>query len=231
MKIKMENMLKRIGQKEDKERFDAITSILKEIEIPYTTMCNQNGVSNIVVTMQNDSKEESKYPLYFLAHYDVYPGSHGHNDNGSSIVILLCVAEYLKTLKSLPYDTTIVFTDKEEFGAQGAHFLCQQGIPKNSTIVNYDSCGYGDCIVGDKRGSSPILKKYEDIVDYFTILPASDSSAFIWHPVLTICAAPPLPDFYKIMHSMHNGKNDDIQYINYNIMQKIYEKTIAIFTT
>lgn len=56
--------------------------------------------------------------IILSAHYDIVNGSMGANDNGSSIVILLKLAKYLKEKNTkLPID--IVFFDKEECGSKG----------------------------------------------------------------------------------------------------------------
>lgn len=84
--------------------------------------------------------------IILSAHYDIVNGSMGANDNGSSIVILLKLAKYLKEKNTkLPID--IVFFDKEECGSKGCSDFIDEYKEKIKVAINLDVCGCGENIV------------------------------------------------------------------------------------
>lgn len=112
-----------------------------------------------------------KNRIVFSAHYDIVNGSMGANDNGSSIVILLKLAKYLKEKNTkLPID--IVFFDKEECGSKGCSDFIDEYKEKIKVAINLDVCGCGENVV--------ILDECKDIDIPFDIINKAKEKGFIF---------------------------------------------------
>lgn len=92
-----------------------------------------------------------------IAHYDVFPGSPGANDNSSSVICILDWIQRLMQRKTF-HNVRIIFTDGEELGengvaSQGAFALVQTF--KRLGITNDDVFVF-DCM---GRGNVPVISE------------------------------------------------------------------------
>ncbi|MBC8331798.1 MAG: M28 family peptidase [Anaerolineae bacterium] len=85
--------------------------------------------------------------LVFMAHIDAKTNSPGAVDNGAGIVILLLLAELLKTYAG-PFDIEITAVNGEDYYAASGEmlYLAQQGaeFEKIALAINIDAAGYFD---------------------------------------------------------------------------------------
>lgn len=106
--------------------------------------------------------KESYSPLFkiktVIAHYDIFPGSPGANDNSSSDFALMNWAVRLQK-SGMQHNVRLIFTDGEEISSGGS--VCAQGafslanVFKRLNIVNDDVFVF-DCV---GRGTVPVLAK------------------------------------------------------------------------
>lgn len=123
---------------------------------------------NLIITF---NPQIIKNRIVFSAHYDIVNGSTGANDNGSSIVILLELARYLKEKNTnLPVD--IVFFDKEECGSKGCSAFINEYKENIKVAINLDVCGCGENVV--------ILDECKDIDIPFDIINKAKENGFIF---------------------------------------------------
>lgn len=135
----MKELLKSISGITKEKRSDIILAWLERMDIPYEIQKDENA-TNIILFPDNLRNRH----VTFTAHYDIWPGSCGANDNGSSIVILLRLAAYIN--KELNKSIVIVFLDREESGGHGCRLFFSQH-KDTSLVINLDVCGSGDRIV------------------------------------------------------------------------------------
>ncbi len=93
----------------------------------------KDGIQNIVVPQEFRQSKK----ITFMAHYDVYPGSLGYNDNSSGVVALLNIMDKLPEIE-------FVFSDGEEIGGLGAELYAQTLFP--DIVIAVDVVGVGDAI-------------------------------------------------------------------------------------
>lgn len=122
----------------DKEsRILVLRDLLEKNQIPYE-ISQEEQILNILA---GNLKSERSLPM-ICAHYDIFEGSSGANDNLSSVVILL------ELLKSHKDSFTAAFLDEEESGHGGAKLLLRQienqNVKKPEAFVVLDTCGYGN---------------------------------------------------------------------------------------
>ncbi len=135
----MQDILKRISGITKEKRFDILLGLLEQMEIPYEIQKDSFAV-NIILFPENLKRDH----IAFTAHYDIWPGSCGANDNGSSLVILLKLAAYINNEANK--EIVVVFLDREESGGHGCELFFSHY--KNTRLaVNLDVCGSGDRIV------------------------------------------------------------------------------------
>ncbi len=226
-------------------------------DIPFRIQSNKNA-KNIVIFPENHNGST----IVFTAHYDIVLGSSGANDNGSSVVILLKLAEYLTQTN---HNISIVFLDREETGGYGCELFFRHYHPK--LMVNLDVCGSGDDIVicdevglnnqylpAFRNNMSPEIYESDGFpycdgrhaermgIDVWSIsvFPHSDTIN------MSKCRMDKrtknkvrnhdtdvnfgkyhasTPAIYKYMH---RGKFDDINHINFPLMEKIYDYLVAV---
>ncbi len=135
----MKKLLNSISGMTTEKRFGVLLDLLMRMNIPYEIQ-NNSEADNIILFPDNLQKDH----ITFMAHYDIWPGSCGANDNGSSVVILLKLAEYLSSRE----DTGIViaFIDREESGGNGCNLYFSLDTDTR-LVINLDVCGSGDRIV------------------------------------------------------------------------------------
>ncbi len=135
----MKELLKSICYMTSHERRRKLIQILTEKEIPFD-LYGSNDNMNLILFPKNLNHEH----IVYTAHYDIVRGSCGANDNGSSVTILLKLAEYLKNTDN--ENIVIAFLDREETGGCGCelHFTLPEVIENCRLMVNLDVCGCGD---------------------------------------------------------------------------------------
>lgn len=202
---------------------------------------------NIIVDI-NNTFNTNKDKILLTAHYDVVNNSTGANDNGSSIAILLkLIINYNNT--NLPI--RIAFLDGEEIGGVGSkgyidEYIKEDSLKKEITVINFDVCGCGDYIVlEDKRLNKNLLN--EEILTKYNIkitkrLPFNDAHIFSQNNISTLCIVVLPQGDINLMEKksnesllekkhfgsyvwqyQHNGIYDSIDYINYQMMEKVYK--------
>lgn len=206
-----------------KTRYEAMLTILEDYGIPYTVQSCGKNCHNILIN------EHGQYAdLVLVAHYDVYTGSLGINDNTCSLAVLLNLCH------NLPENVKIVFTDKEETGMIGSSHYANTYKDKIGKVVVLDIIGYGDTLVyGTFEEDFSFLEQY-GLKRIVQVLP-SDNSTFKIHGVkvalITAAHAEDIifyndkydlssaPRFYE---SFHNRKKDnDISVIDFELIEQL----------
>ena len=135
-------ILNNLINKNNYDRMQEIVNYLKNVGIKYNSQLvdSSKGLENIII----DYSKNKRYVLV-IAHYDCVQGSQGANDNASGVEILLNVlADQLIQNLSVKF----VFTALEEEGGIGCnYYLKKEGINNIYSVINVDSCGWGDSIV------------------------------------------------------------------------------------
>jgi hypothetical protein len=207
-------------------RFEAMTSLLRAHNLPFTvepfTIARAVGVEprtsgrNIVVSIGEGSEE-----IVLGAHYDairIPDGSlsHGAVDNGAACVMLLHVAETLRT-EPLPVRVKIVWFDMEELGMLGsAHYVQAHAAEHIGAMLNFDIDAYGDTVLfaPPPGGDSASLRRAflttcaEEEIDCvrFPSLPNGDDRPFgaAKVPTLSVGSLPPT-EVHQIWLLMNAG--------------------------
>jgi Zn-dependent M28 family amino/carboxypeptidase len=138
-------------------RFDALTAMLRGRNLTFTvepfTIDKPVGREprtegrNVVVTLGDGADQ-----IVVGAHYDAarLPDgslSRGAVDNAASSVILVRLAEALRTA-TLPRRVKIVWFDMEELGLIGsARYVQAHGTDRIAAMLNFDVNGYGDTVL------------------------------------------------------------------------------------
>lgn len=220
------------------DRLTALTTILKRHKIKYEIEINEDGSKNVIVPMT----EESDYIL-LVAHYDLFEGSTGINDNTASIATLIKVIKHFKGKKSLPFK--VLFPDKEETGMGGsAEFIKKHRKEINFAIV-LDIIGYGDTLVSGSKNSDlfSFLESY-DIKTIKTILPSDNLMFNLYQVHNTLIVATHKEDIItmkdyngeliysltsspKFYESFHNRAMDGkIEVINFELIEHLRNSII-----
>lgn len=212
-------------------------------------LLNQEGIAYVVETsFQGKEKIENIIvPLVFgttytllIAHYDVWPGSIGINDNVLSVVALIKLIKNLKETREHK-DIVILFADKEERGMLGSkHFLNTYKKHIEDVIV-LDIIGHGDTHVYCGSQSSVELENL-GIKRITTILPSDNvpfESAGVKTALITAIHQDDLIRLnhhqYQISHqpkcfeSFHNGpKDNDIDVINFPLVDGLIDSLTTL---
>jgi Zn-dependent M28 family amino/carboxypeptidase len=141
----------------NEERFDAVTAMLKARNLPFVVEPftidkpierePRTEARNIVVTV-GDGKER----LVIGAHYDAArlgdgALSRGVVDNAASSVILIHLAELLRTEK-LPMRVSLVWFDMEELGLIGStRYVQRHASDTPVAMLNFDINAYGNTVL------------------------------------------------------------------------------------
>lgn len=258
--MKIENILEKIAIYGTHNRRNAILDILKDNNIEYRLQSIessfkyfQNTRYNIIVDIGNNF-DKSKEKILLTAHYDVVSGSTGANDNASSVSILL---KLIIELKHINKPIRFVFFDGEEMGGIGSNAYINNYNTEGTTLVNLDVCGCGDRISIEKHLNEDNhildnLLKNNEKYNVFEVesFPFNDAKIFQKNGIDNICIVSlPQEDIdilngveifidEKIAHKysfvwqyQHNGKYDSIEYINYEMISKIYNYILELFKT
>lgn len=196
-------------------------------------------LTNIIVDIGDFEHAEKK--VIVSAHHDVVDGSCGANDNGAAIAILLKLI-----VENRGGCMRIVFFDGEETGGRGSRGYIEEYVShedvENTILVNLDVCGCGDLIVSVDNSGPFGLGMFGDVqVPGF---PFSDASIFNWEGIPTYSLSVfPKDDIREcgggsgvvtgaeLWKYMHCGSKDDIKYIDYGIMGRVYETLVRILSS
>jgi Peptidase family M28 len=212
----------------NEERFDAVTAMLRARNLTFTvepfTIDKAIGREprtdgrNIVVTLGSGAEE-----IVVGAHYDAVrlPDgalSKGAVDNAASTVILMRLAETLKS-ESLPVRLRIVWFDMEELGLLGsAHYVPKHTSDRIVAMFNFDINAYGNTIAfgPSERPDNAALRRTfvqtcaaEDIPCVgFPQMPPGDDRNFVKAaiPTISIGIIPAL-DAHQVWLMMNAGAN------------------------
>ncbi len=214
----MIEIIKKITSPDKEERFNKILSL---IERDYIVEDGFDG-KNIIIPAASYKK------LTLMAHYDVFPGSLGYNDNSSSIAVLLSLQNKVNG------NIEIVFTDREELDRAGACDYINKNNPE--AVINLDVAGVGDSVFYyDTLGNFPLdfQKAYSEIYQ-LPSHPTCDSSAtsYAGIPSLLVSASyADSPDpIGEILKTMHNEQLDNrIEIISEDVLGKV--KTFVLNLT
>jgi hypothetical protein len=212
-------------------RFDALTATLRgrgltfsvetfSIDKPLGREPRTEG-RNVVVTLGDGPQD-----VVIGAHYDAarLPDgslSRGAVDNAASSVILIRVAEALRS-ESLPVRIRIVWFDMEELGLIGsAQYVKQHAGDRMKAMLNFDINAYGNTIVfgPDGRPENAAVRRAfvqtcaaEDVPCVgFAQMPPGDDRSFIKAGVPTISAGIiPAVDVHQLWLLMNAGTNSGL---------------------
>ena len=190
----MKELLKKLCQPDNELRAHALQAELSARNAAYE--CPENMA--VVVPAAADEA------VVLCAHYDVFPGSFGYNDNGMSLAIILSL------LERLPGFVEVVFTNGEERGFLGARHYLRHNRKKLLGCVNLDVCGFGDTVYCD-----PMNSGLEPAGSKIGPMPINDGCIFADHgiPALTFSAGPGEVSFdegiRRIGRTIHNGPLDN----------------------
>lgn len=232
---------------QNKYRQTRITDILEQNHIAYNLeTTNPNIYTNIII--QNNEFVNPNMKILISAHYDAVKNSNGANDNGAAVAMLLKLAEHIQTHKThCPID--IALFDREESGFIGSNAY----VNKNKALsyqqpiffINCDVIGCGDGIVMVKHDrttsyptassvlSTDFIKKY-NITEY-NRFPPSDaynlSRNAKWNGIeFSVFPQKDIDNHtsIEIFNYMHNAKYDNISFINYDMIYKLYQAIIEL---
>lgn len=223
-------------------RFSKLKETLENNSIDFTVE-SKAMANNIIVKL---GPSNSKKNIIVLgAHYDLFLGSKGINDNTCAIVLLLNFIKLAKNSK-LDYPIEVVFFDKEESGMVGSRNYAEKHYKKIDYALIFDIIGFGDILVSSAKDMKiiPLLSKM-NIVNTTTVLP-SDNLMFEGYdiPVALITAmhtkdliSDPLSigsyyisrhaEFYRSFHN--RDKDNDISIINFNLIKQLLHALYSTF--
>ncbi|WP_291720823.1 M28 family peptidase [Bernardetia sp.] len=148
-------IVQKLENKSDTERFKFIIDFLEENEIGYEIQYYKTG-SNIIVKTNQESRD--KPFIGISSHFDVYPNSAGANDNGTAIAVCLDILIRIKYeqeknanfLGELPFQIRVFFFDEEENKLKGSRAYVQEfgrwEIKRGEMLglINLEMLGQGD---------------------------------------------------------------------------------------
>lgn len=190
--------------------------ITQHIKRPYTLQ-TQGSTTNIIIPAR-----VQKNKMTLTAHYDVYQGSKGYNDNSSGVVALLNIHDLV------PDNVEIVFTDFEEFGGIGCELYLNLSKIKPKQAINVDVVGLGNKLFYESYVGG-ISSKIPESLEYYKNVPFSDSYIFRNFNIpniLLLSGTKKETLISDIFNAQHNGPHDgDLSYIS-NEMIDFTSKTI-----
>jgi hypothetical protein len=209
-------------------RFDVLTAMLRSRGLTFTvepfTIEKQIGREprtegrNIVVTLGGGSED-----VVIGAHYDaarLQDGtlSSGAVDNAASSVMLVRLAEALRS-ETLPVRLKVVWFDMEELGLIGsAQYVKSHSADRIAAMLNFDINAYGDTIVfgrAETKENAALRRKFvetcaaEDIACVgFGQMPPGDDRSFVQAGIPTISAGIiPALEVHQLWLMMNAGPN------------------------
>lgn len=216
---------------------------LEDHNIEYTEqLVKEQDVTNIIVKINQDN-EDQKVTMVG-AHYDVFPGSKGINDNGCAVIAMI---EMIKKARDSMTDKPLefVFFDREETGMIGSYEYLKENHKRISFAIVLDIICFGDKLVYGTYNENvhSILSGIRDLHRINQVL-ISDNCSFnrFEVPNALITAAPDsdlrerkdgtyrlalAPEFYS---SFHNRVNDNkVEVLNFKLMDKAINAIGSLF--
>ncbi len=173
-----------------------------------------NDIENIIIPSRQKTR------LTLMAHYDVFPGSRGYNDNGSGVSVLL-------SLQDLVSDSVeIVFTDGEERMGLGSDYYFQNSDTEKA--INVDVAGVGELVSFQRySGFSDLLPvKYHNCLERFNV-PFSDNTIASYYeiPNLLVFAGTGRDNYLDDIWSLQHGNENDnkLELLSENMMRRVSE--------
>lgn len=218
-------------------RLEAVTSVLEDNDIEYTTKSNREA-TNIIVRINEHLEGPT---LVIGAHYDIVRyGSTGLNDNTVSVALLIEVAKNIKTNRKIE----IVFYDLEEYGFYGSTLHASTNTVEHALIL--DVIAYGDTVVmsNKKELNHFVDKQLKDFsVKLDEVLPSDNTSYSEYNIDNTLLCVAPKDDLLQLANggyiikrnggfysSFHGRANDnDISKLNFDIVEEIGNKILDIY--
>jgi len=212
------DMVEYLGQKDNTQRFQNLCSL---INVDYEIQ-ERNGIKNIIVPSKtNDNK------ITISAHWDVFPGSNGYNDNASGMSVLLNVQN------DLPDNVEMIFTDREERGGMGSNLYLKRNQNKPVLNINIDVVGFGSTLYYEYYGTPSPINLMLESAELYPEVPFNDSHVFNSHGVNSILfisgdySETLISDIWKRQHC---GKYDnDITQVDPTSIQKMIDQLLKIF--
>lgn len=199
-----------LGQQDPKQRFENLHQLVRKDAFILSSY--DESINNIVVPSTTANPQ-----FVLTAHWDVFPGSYGYNDNASGMAVLLAVQDLL------PENFEIVFTDKEECGGKGSELYLKHNKPLLN--INIDVIGWGEHVFYDDLNR--IMQSHLNPDKFFPYgnVPFNDSYIFDRHginSVLFISGQKRATLLEDIWSRQHMGELDnDITQINTTPMLKM----------
>jgi Zn-dependent M28 family amino/carboxypeptidase len=212
-----------ITDRDRQQRLKKITSLITrkyELHVPIVDQfSNTSELTNIVIPAKD---QENKITL--MAHWDVFPGSLGFNDNSTGVITLLKMQELVKE------HIEIVFTDGEEVGGRGCwYYLRDHELPKHA--INVDVVGLAGEIFYEPYVEDTVFdipKSY----NYYPSIPFSDSYILEDYevPNILILTGKSKDTLIKdIFEAEHNGVNDNkIELIDEKTMDNVFTSILEL---
>lgn len=171
-------IVERFLELSNKNRFEALTTVLNEMIITYETESCEIGISpctNVIVPV-SELKKNEKYTL-LVAHYDTWGNSTGINDNTVAIATLL-VFLHEHRFKTFSKPIKVLFSDREETGMVGSNQYAKKHKNEIEEVIVLDIVGYGDKLVygSHEHEHFKYLKSYG--IDHITTTLPSDNLTF-----------------------------------------------------
>lgn len=226
------------------DRFSALTKTLHHYNIDYSVITHQGDtIRNVIVELNGCSITDNH--IVINAHYDVWPGSLGINDNACAVAALIDFIIKCKD-KTLNENIVIAFFDKEEQLFKGSAAYINKYKPLIKYSLVFDIVGYGEHLYySNSYKEMNTLLKSCDLRSFNQNLPA-DSISFTRAniPNSLIVALDnndviarndntfDLVNMYKVktFTTFHNGKLDnDISIINFSTVQKVSDLLTGLF--
>ena len=205
----------RIADKDRGKRFKKVVSaITRDYEVQPAEM-DGFDVKNIIIRAR---RQRGKIAI--LAHYDIFPGSSGFNDNSTGVVTLLNLQD------RLPDNVELVFTDREENSGRGCEAYLA-GYPKPRIAVNVDVVGLGNRIFFEKYGNPDAIDTEGTEMESFKGVPFSDS--YILNragvPNILLLTGPNRRELISAIFNAQHGNAGDgrIELISEDTMNRVFK--------
>lgn len=161
MNLNLLDLVKRLENHSNQERFEIICQILNDWQIEFHIQKYATG-KNIIVNYPNAQKS-----IGISSHFDVVRNSPGANDNATSVAVCLDMIHRLKTHKFDSMGIIIYFFDEEEVELKGSQaYIKEYGIAHLKGLINLEMLGQGDKFALwslDEYSKGAILETFENI--------------------------------------------------------------------
>jgi len=209
---------------ESSNRLTRIGRIESMLQRPYKIQAERHSgddIKNIIVPAK-----DQKNKILIVAHHDLYPGSHGYNDNTTGGVTLLNLQN------RVPDNVELLFTDYEEFGGKGCIAYLEKNAPPKFAI-NIDVVGLGEKIFYEMYGPPFHIDIPEDLdIEYFGSVPFNDACILrnFNVPTVFLFTGPQKTDLLSIIwKAPHCGSDDgNLDLISETVMDRVAEATLKI---